>query len=52
MDLQVSLRTEMEPQGIARLGTPLWRLALGSQIRGDNRRLRQVLEAPPEAAAG
>ena len=42
---RVNLRNEMEPKGIATLGTPLWRLVLGSQIRGDNRRLKQVLEA-------
>lgn len=42
---RVSMRNEMEPHGLFKLGTPLWRIVLGRQIRGDNRRLKQTLEA-------
>jgi uncharacterized protein YndB with AHSA1/START domain len=48
---RVSLRNAMEPQGLAKLGTPLWAAVLGRQIRGDNARLKRVLEAGAGTAA-
>jgi uncharacterized membrane protein len=42
---QVGLVTEMTPEGIASLMEPLWAFVLGKQIRGDNLRLKQRLEA-------
>jgi uncharacterized membrane protein len=49
---QVTQHIEMQPQGIANWATPLLRIVLGGQIRGDNRRLKQALEAQSGAAEG
>ena len=45
LEVQASIRGDSS--GLFRLATPLMKLLVGSSVRGDYRRLKELLEAQP-----